>query len=453
MRRSRSKPKLLGLSLGLVCLLMLSAGVGFYSASEWVAAQEKSTMISTIEAPSEEQENENSEDPTVRYPHAVPRQSNLSQSLRSLGVSAQTVHQIVEATKPVFDLSRIPSGVRFKLIWDQVNEGAVQEIEFYFSSVDSLSVKRTGESWRAEMRQEKVETLTRTYTGNLDTTLWQSALDAQMDPALITELSEVFASQVDFSREVRVNDRWRISVEEFTVKGKHYRWGAILAAEYMNAGTLHTALLYRDGGRNLGYFTPKGESLRKMFLKSPLKFGRISSRFQRARFHPILKIKRPHLGVDYAAPTGTPVRSVGDGTVTFAAWQGGGGLSLKIRHGGTYQTVYRHLSRIAKGVRSGSRVQQGDLIGFVGSTGLSTAPHLHFEFFVNGRVVDPLGQKFPSADPLNRQQLKDFEKIIPVLMASLPNWDGTEAEASGLQVSQIDIDIFRNPAQPSPLSE
>ncbi|MFN9068710.1 MAG: M23 family metallopeptidase, partial [Bdellovibrionales bacterium] len=181
--------------------------------------------------------------------------------------------------------------------------------------------------------------------------------------------------------------------------------------------------LHRVDGEDLGYFSPEGESLRRMFLKSPIQFGRITSGFSKKRFHPILQVNRPHLGVDYAAPTGTPVRAVGDGVIDFSGWSGGGGNVIKIRHNSIYQTAYKHLSGYAKGIRRGSRVKQGQIIGFVGSTGLSTAPHLHFEFYQSGRFVDPVGKKFPSADPVPSQMLADFKKSANERLQLLPSWE------------------------------
>jgi murein DD-endopeptidase MepM/ murein hydrolase activator NlpD len=232
---------------------------------------------------------------------------------------------------------------------------------------------------------------------------------------------------VDFAREVQVNDRWRLSVEQKLVKGQPIGWGAILAAEYINVGESHRATLFRIQGEDHGYFTPEGQSLRKVFLKSPIRYGRITSGFKRRRFHPVLQVYRAHQGVDYGAPTGTPVRSVGDGTVIFAARSGGGGNVVKIRHNATYQTAYKHLHGYAKGIRNGARVKQGQVIGYVGSTGLSTGPHLHFEFYQSGRYIDPLGKKFPSADPVPAEHLTSFKTSAEQLLKTLPEWDTSPA--------------------------
>jgi murein DD-endopeptidase MepM/ murein hydrolase activator NlpD len=159
-----------------------------------------------------------------------------------------------------------------------------------------------------------------------------------------------------------------------------------------------------------------------MFLKSPIRYSRISSRFTTKRFHPILQFNRPHLGVDYAAPIGTPIRAVGDGVIMSAGRNGGAGNMIKLQHNSTYSTAYKHLNGFAKGIHSGARVHQGQIIGYVGTTGLSTGPHLHFEFFQNGKYVDPLGRKFPSAEPVPQEKMAEFEIETHKLMASLPEW-------------------------------
>lgn len=400
------------------------------------------------------------------YPHQIEPQSTLYSVLRELNIAAPTIHAIVTAAKPVIDLGRLRPGTRFRLIPHAralgVSEGSggapgtlgtfgkfgtpgtskisgiprvladpkarethqeLGGIRFWISPIEKVEIRKVDETWVAEKIIEPVETRVVTFRGLVETTLWESAEKVQMDPNLIVELAEIFAWQVDFAREVRPQDRWRLSVEQKWVKGQPIGWGAILAAEYENAGELHNAVLFRPNGESKGYFAMDGTSLRRMFLKSPIRYGRISSRFTRRRFHPVLKVNRPHLGVDYAAPIGTPVRAVGSGTITHAGWLGGGGRTVKIRHNSVYNTAYLHLSRFAAGVRPGSRVEQGQVIGFVGTTGLSTGPHLHFEFKQNGRVVDPLGHKFPSADPVPAQDMAQFKEDARSLLRSLPDWE------------------------------
>lgn len=357
-----------------------------------------------------------------RYPFVMPSKSSLSVELSKHSLDHREIHAIVEAAKPFRNLARISSGTRYQVFKTQEPESIVDGIRFRFSPVEILMISKKDGQWVAEEITKPIETRIVTYTGVVRTSLWDSAVEARMNPSLIAELAEIFAWQVDFAREVQVNDRWRLSVEQELVSGEVVGLGTILSAEYVNVENTHTAILFKKDDQKLGYFTPDGSSLRRMFLKSPIQYGRISSRFQKARFHPILNTNRPHLGVDYAAPTGTPIRAVGDGVITLAGWSGGGGNVIKLRHNSTYETAYKHLSRFGKGIKNGTRVTQGQVIGYVGTTGLSTGPHLHFEFFVNGRFVDPLGQKFPTAAPIPTHNLAEFMESQKLLLAHLPEW-------------------------------
>lgn len=370
------------------------------------------------------------------YPHVIKPRSTLFSTLRELNVPPQTIQQIVDTAKPIQNLAKLRSGIRFQIFRQNENESDLNGIQFRFSAIEMLSVKKTNDTWVAEKITEEVDLQVVSYSGMVSSSLWESAQKAQMDPYLISELADIFGWEVDFSREVRENDRWRLTVERKFVKGEPIGWGAILAAEYINAGTLRQAALFRLNGEEMGYFNPKGESLRKVFLKSPIRYGRITSGFKMRRFHPVLQVNRPHLGVDYAAPIGTPVRAVGDGTVTFAAMSGGGGNVIKIRHNSTYETAYKHLSGYGKGIRSGARVQQGQVIGYSGNTGLSTGPHLHFEFYQSGRYIDPLSKKFPSAEPVAPDHMAQFETEAVALLGALPPWEKADLEAQATHFDQ-----------------
>lgn len=386
------------------------------------------------------------------FPHVIPPRSTLNGVLRELGVSSQVIHQIVQAAKPVSDLGRLKPGTRFQLFYESFGEktasaaippGTVETeagseaaagvvgIKFRFSPVEMLDIKKIADEWSAQKITEVVETRVMTFSGIVKSTLWESAVEAKMDPNLIADLAEVFAWQVDFSREVQADDRWRLSVEQKLVKGEPVGWGSILAAEYQNEEQKFIGILYRVNENQAGYYSPDGVSLRRMFLKSPIRYGRISSRFNTRRLHPILQYRRPHLGVDYAAPIGTPIRAVGDGVAVEVGVRGGAGKMIRIRHNSEYATAYKHLNGFARGVRSGARVQQGQIIGYVGNTGLSTGPHLHFEFFQGGRFVDPLGKKFPSAEPIPSEQLAQFKTEATTLLTSLPDWGIDKISKSG----------------------
>ncbi|MFP5519985.1 MAG: peptidoglycan DD-metalloendopeptidase family protein [Bdellovibrionia bacterium] len=412
----------------LLCTVLIGVGFGYLLSN--IINNDQSISLTSEEASISEQEPIIQLTLEERFPYVFPKNTTLSEEFKKLDISPAVIHQIVHAAKEHRDLARIKPGTRFQLSFDESNpeDKQLKSVHFRFSPREELIVSwQNHGQWVAEFIQKEVTTEIVTFKGTVTNTLWESAADAQMDSRLIADLAEIFAWQVDFSREVQVNDRWRLSVEKELVEGEFVGWGSVLSAEYINQEETHTAILYRQEGRDVGYFAPDGSSLRRMFLKSPIEFGRISSRFNRARFHPVLKTRRPHNGVDYAAPVGTPIRAVGDGVIDFAGWGGGGGNVIKIRHNSVYQTNYMHLSRFAKGIKRGTRVQQGQLIGYVGSTGLSTGPHLHFEFFVNGRHVDPLGQKFPKSEPISSKDLADFTKQKQTFISFLPAW---EREAS-----------------------
>jgi len=376
----------------------------------------------------------------LEYTKRIPNQSTLSQILQNEGFSLQEVYKVVEAAKPIKNLARIQAGIPYHV--EKMLLGGAETLaglRFQFSPIEHLILDNVDGEWNARLHVEEVETRLVNFSGTVTSSLWDSAMAVNMDPNLIVSLAEIFAWQVDFNREVQVGDRWRLSVEEERVRGETVRWGRIVAAEYENTGKQFSAVLHQHEGKDQGYFAPDGSSLRRMFLKSPLKFGRVTSRFTQRRFHPVLKVHRPHLGVDYGAPRGTPVMSVGDGTITMAAFRGGGGNTIRIRHNSVYSTAYLHLNGFAKGIRSGSTVRQGQIIGYVGSTGLSTGPHLHFEFYVNGRYVDPMGVKFPSADPVPTSQKALFVSRSKVLLESLPQWGLLDDLRAGPQLVAQDI--------------
>ena len=355
----------------------------------------------------------------IAFPYVISPRSTLYEALVAQGVDARAIHAVVTAAKPVFDLGRLRAGTRFAL----TREGAeLTGMDFRLSPVERFELRRVAGAWSGQLTRREVTSRVVTFGGVVATTLWESAESANMDPNLISQLAEIFAWQVDFAREVRVNDRWRLSVERQYVGEEPIGWGAILAAEYENGGRVFNGVRFEPADGQTGYYAADGSSLKRMFLKSPIAYARISSRFARKRFHPVLKFNRPHLGVDYAAARGTPIHAVGDGVVIHAGRLGGGGNTVKIRHNSVYQTAYLHMSGFAKGIRSGARVTQGQVIGYVGATGLATGPHLHFEFKENGRVLDPLSQKFPSADPVPAERMTEFRARAAELMSRLPGW-------------------------------
>ncbi len=345
-----------------------------------------------------------------------------------LDFSAAEIHRLAEAVRPLMNVRKIDVGTKVKTTFVETTDPAGAVVSEPVRVTMKISDRKTlivtnlnEENPNAVIEEAVITSSTRAYSGAVNHSLWASAASAGMDPAIINSMAEIFAWQIDFNREVRANDRWRLVVEEVFANGKPIGYGDIVSAEYVNAGFNYVAVKYELDDRTQ-YFQPDGNSLKRMFLKSPLKFGRITSGFQARRFHPILKVNKPHLGVDYGAPTGTPVMSVGDGVVSFAGTRGGSGKMITVRHNAVYRTEYQHLSRYSENIRPGARVAMGQTIGYVGATGLATGPHLHFEFHEGNNVVDPQGLKFPTADPVPANLMADFQAQAAGAVAQMPPW-------------------------------
>ena len=237
-----------------------------------------------------------------------------------------------------------------------------------------------------------------------------------LDGNAILALAEIFEYDIDFATEVQRGDRIAIWVEGLSVNGNFKKYGTVHAARYLNADGSHEAIRFTPTDDKPAYFTAEGMSTKKQFLRSPLKFSRVASNFSRSRFHPVLKKNRPHLGTDFSAPTGTPVRALGDGKVTHAGWRGGYGNLVIIQHDSKYSTRYGHFSKFGKGIKKGKRVEQGQIIGYVGATGLATGPHLHFEFHISGNAVNFMKQDFPNSEPISKTDMPRFnEEKLPLL--------------------------------------
>ena len=307
-----------------------------------------------------------------------------------------------------------------------------QEIEFYVDTesrltrlvhrldrLRSLHVFREGDAFAFEEVVEPPEVAVATATGVIDTSLFEAGQHAGLSDGLIMQMAEIFGWDVDFALDIRAGDRFALVFEEQFKDGQKIGEGPIVAAEFTNRGRRIRAVRYIDPTGRADYFSPDGRSMRKAFLRTPVNFTRISSRFSFNRRHPILHKMRAHRGVDYVAPRGTAVKASGDGRVVFAGRNGGYGRTVVLRHGAVYTTVYAHLSRFSKGIRPGRRVEQGETIGYVGSTGLATGPHLHYEFRVRGVHRDPLRIELPQAASLAERYLDDFREKAKPLLAKL----------------------------------
>jgi murein DD-endopeptidase MepM/ murein hydrolase activator NlpD len=244
------------------------------------------------------------------------------------------------------------------------------------------------------------------------------------------QLAGVFGWDIDFALDIRAGDRFAVLYEERYIEGKKLGDGDILAAEFINNGRTFQAVKYTDPAGHSDYYSLDGRSMRKAFLRSPVDFRRISSRFRSERYHPVLGVKRPHRGVDYAAAIGTPIKAAGDGKIAFVGTKGGYGRTVIVQHGGTYSTLYGHLSRYNRSARVGARVRQGQVIGYVGKTGIATGPHLHYEFRVNGVHRNPLTVKLPNASPIGTAYKADFDSHASGMLARLAIIDQVQVAVS-----------------------
>jgi len=331
--------------------------------------------------------------------------------LSGYGISAQNIMEINEAIRPFFNLSRTKAGQIID-IWLNKKSRKVEKISLDLSPEKTLHIIRNGDDFFTSLvSPSKITILTVTH-GEVSNSFYQSAIDMGIPSDVIMEIADIFAWDIDFLVDIRPGDTFQVILNKYYRKGECIGHGKIDAVRFVNQKKIHESFYFTDYKGRSCYYDRKGESLRKAFLKSPLRYRRISSYFTSKRFHPILKIYRPHYGIDYAAPTGTPVESVGDGRVIFIGWKGGYGRYIRIRHNHIYETGYGHLRRFAKGLKRGSRVRQGDVIGYVGSSGLSTGPHLDFSVTKRGRFINPLRIKSPPALILSRKDRERFNELV-----------------------------------------
>ena len=335
----------------------------------------------------------------------VKNGDNMALIFARVGLSPQELYRVMTADKDASALKRLMPGQKLKF---QIDDGNLQQLVYKIDALNTLHVNRTqDESFAVSTNTRKMETRVTNTTGVIHSSLFLAAQKAGLSDNLIMELAGIFGWDVDFALDIRGGDSFTLVYEELFLDGKKQRDGNIIAAEFNNRGKTYRALRYTDTKGISDYFSPDGKSMRKAFIRTPVDFTRISSRFGKRR-HPTLNRMKNHHGVDYAAPRGTPIKAAGDGKLTFVGRKGGYGKTVMIQHGGKYGTLYAHMSRIKPGMRRGKKVRQGQTIGYVGSTGRSTGPHLHYEFRVNGVHRNPLRVRLPDAAPIRAKYKTDF---------------------------------------------
>jgi murein DD-endopeptidase MepM/ murein hydrolase activator NlpD len=296
---------------------------------------------------------------------------------------------------------------------------SVVALDLTLDQTRTLKFSRDGAGYTSELIEIPLERRIAHAAGRIEDSLFLAGQQSGLSNKVIMELVEIFGWDIDFALDIRSGDSFLVMFEELFKNGNKVGDGDILAAEFVNKEEVYRAVRYEDPNGRAAYYTPDGTSMRKAFLRTPVKFGRVSSRFNLKRRHPILHRIRAHRGVDYAAASGTPIRATGDGKIIYVGRKGGYGRTVILRHGSTYTTLYAHLRGYAKGVRSGRRVQQGQVIGYVGRSGLATGTHLHYEFRVRGRHHNPLTVKLPKAAPVPEELIADFQLKTQDLVAQL----------------------------------
>ena len=349
----------------------------------------------------------------------IQRSDTMSGLLTRLGIADQEALAFIHQNPNAQAIARqLRPG---KVVTARTNQdGALISLFFPLNGLDAtLVVERTLNGFVASEKKLQLATQINIKSGEIASSLFGATDAAGIPDAIATQLAEIFSGDIDFYRDLRKGDKFSIVYETLSHNGQPVRSGRILAAEFVNNNRSHQAYWFQADAGKGGYYAADGRSLRKAFLRSPLEFSRVTSGFSNARLHPVLQITRAHKGIDYGAPIGTRVRAVADATVEFAGRQGGYGNLVILKHQGTYSTAYGHLNGFAPGVRKGTRVSQGDTIGFVGRTGLASGPHLHYEFRINARQVNPMMAVLPAALPLNASQISRFKKSIEPLLAHL----------------------------------
>ena len=357
--------------------------------------------------------------------HSVEIKSgdNLSNLFSSQGLSARVVYNVSQAPEHGKILADVRPGQTLEF---RINDqGELTQFRYVQSRLNSIFFEKAEKGYTAQKIQLEPEIRTAYAEASIADSLFLASQRAGLTDRMTMELAGIFGWDIDFALDIREGDSFNIIYEEKFLDDEKLGNGNILAATFTNRGNTYTALRYTDSKGESGYFSPDGKSMRKAFLRTPVEFTRISSRFNPNRLHPVFKTKRPHRGVDYAAPTGTPIKAAGDGRIQFSGWQNGFGNVVYIEHPNNVVTVYAHQSRLNKRLKKGSRVRQGDIVGYVGQTGWATGPHLHYEFRVNGVHRNPMTVKLPDASPIPENEKARFAKESGNLLAVLERMQGT----------------------------
>ena len=365
---------------------------------------------------------------------SIGRGQSFYVALSRAGLSHESIMGLVKACKSHINLRRVQRGDSFDL-----KRNANNEVESFLVELDAehyLLVNRNEDGYSSEMGSYELQRTVKGVRGEIRSSLFDALVAQGADPTLAVQLSEILGWDIDFFRDLRRGDTFTLLYEEYTREGERVRDGRILSAEFTNRGRTYQAYLFEDELGFPAYYEFNGNSLEKQFLRAPIKYSRISSGFTRRRLHPVTKTYRPHNGVDYVAPTGTPIYATADGTVTVRQRKRANGNHVQLRHGNGYETWYLHMSRYAKGLTVGKKVQQGDIIGYVGQTGYATGPHVCYRVKLNGRWLNPSKLDLPPAEPVDEARMADYVAVRDEQRSRLDEVPGMEAKTVVLE-SQI----------------
>jgi len=400
--------------------------------SEQLARESFSLSLPELQARQEILDDANNLAPKQWREYKVKSGDNLARLFKRANIKPQQLDELMKSGDEVKTLKRIFPKDTIRVLSD--DRGILQALRYDIDHKSYLMVERENGKLVAKTYNHRIETREAHASGTIDSSLFLAAQDAGISQNIIMELANIFGWDIDFALDIRKGDSFTVLYEELYRNGEKISDGNILAAEFINDGHTYRAVRYTNPQTNRSeYFTPDGKSMRKAFLRSPVNFTRISSRFTVNRYHPILHKFRSHKGVDYAAKRGTPIQAAGDGKVIFKGKKGGYGKVMILQHGSKYTTLYAHLKTYNRKLRVGSKVKQGQTIAYVGSSGLATGPHLHYEFRVNGTHRNPLTVRLPVSNPVPKRYMADFELTTTPMFAQL------DLLARSQQVALVDI--------------
>nr|WP_252735068.1 peptidoglycan DD-metalloendopeptidase family protein [Amphritea atlantica] len=347
----------------------------------------------------------------------------LTSIFKRAGLSSRDAFLVSDAVKETNALKRIYPGQTLSFV---INDHQLHKLKHIRNQLESSMIIATDQGYRVKEIEKQPDITPRFVKGTIENSLFLDASRAGLSDRMIMELAAIFGWDIDFVLDLRQGDHFNLVYEEKFLDGKKIGEGNILSAQFVNQGETYTAIRYTDSNGDSSFYTPQGDSMRKAFLRSPVDFARISSSFKTRRKHPILGLTRAHKGTDYAARTGTPIKAAGDGKIIWRGKKGGYGNCVIVQHGGNITTLYGHMNNYRKGQKNGSRVRQGDVIGYVGQTGLASGPHLHYEFRVNGVHKNPQTVKLPHAAPLDKAERAPFFAVAEQALAQLASYKATQ---------------------------